>query len=147
DLFEVMDAVSKARENALDGNPTLIEAKTFRMRGHEEASGTFYVPDEKFEEWAQKDPIDRFERWLMDEHILSDEEQLEQIQEEVDQSFLPELDRALEAEEPEFNRQKEESRLFAPVDLPQTPATNGSSSEKRFVDAIQFSLKKAFAED
>src|SRR5699024_10551907 len=56
-------------------------------------------------------------------------------------------DRALEAEEPAFDRQKEENRLFAPPSLPKKPAPNGHSSEKRFVDAIQFSLKKAFEED
>jgi 2-oxoisovalerate dehydrogenase E1 component len=47
-IFEVINAVSEAKNKALKGEPTLIEAKTFRMRGHEEASGTFYVPDEKF---------------------------------------------------------------------------------------------------
>src|SRR5699024_5906465 len=124
-------AVAKARENALSGTPTLIEANTFRMRGHEEASGTCYVPDEKSEEWGQKHPIDRFEQWLINEGLVSDECQLQQLQEEVDQSFLPELDRALEAEEPAFDRQKEENRLFAPPSLPQKPAPNGHSSEKR----------------
>src|SRR5699024_11472610 len=89
----------------------------------------------------------RFEQWLINQGLVSDEGQLQQLQEEVDQSFLPELNRALEAEEPAFNRQKEENRLFAPPSLPQKPAPNGHSSEKRFVDAIQFSLKKAFEED
>ena len=42
--------------------PTLLEFMTFRMRGHEEASGVAYVPEHLFEEWAAKDPIARFER-------------------------------------------------------------------------------------
>ncbi|MDZ7693420.1 MAG: thiamine pyrophosphate-dependent dehydrogenase E1 component subunit alpha [Balneolaceae bacterium] len=54
-IFNVMDEVAEARETALRGQPVLIEAKTFRMRGHEEASGTFYVPDELFEEWEERD--------------------------------------------------------------------------------------------
>lgn len=147
DIFEVMDAVSEARKHALSGEPTLIEAKTFRMRGHEEASGTFYVPDEKFEKWAEKDPIDRFARWLKDEGIVSGDDELASIKDEVDENFLPQLDRALEAEDPVFDRQKEEDRLFTAVELPNIPSQNGSSSEKRFVDAIQFSLKQAFEED
>jgi len=44
---------------------------TFRMRGHEEASGTKYVPKEMFEQWLQKDPIKNYEQWLQDEMILS----------------------------------------------------------------------------
>ena len=147
-VFEVMDAVSKAKKNALEGQPTLIEAKTFRMRGHEEASGTFYVPDEKFEEWEQKDPIDRMAQWLKAEDIVSGDDELSALAEEVDQYFLPELDRALEAEEPTFDQAREQDRLFTSVKLPdQKPESNGSASEKRFVDAIQFSLKEAFEED
>src|SRR5699024_11521508 len=63
-IFEVIDAVSEARKNALNGNPTLIEAETFRMRGHEEAYGTYYVPDETLEKWSQKDTIHRFKEEL-----------------------------------------------------------------------------------
>ncbi len=146
DIFAVMDAVSTAKDQALDGKPTLIEAKTFRMRGHEEASGTFYVPDEKFDKWEERDPIDRFARWLKKEQIVSGDDELAAIQNEVDESFLPELDRALDADEPVFDLQTETDRLFAPVDLPDTSPAE-QSSEKRFVDAIQFSLKQAFEED
>ncbi len=56
-VFEVRETIETARNNALQGKPTLIEAKTFRMRGHEEASGTFYVPDERFEKWGERDPV------------------------------------------------------------------------------------------
>lgn len=147
DIFSVMDAVTEAKEYALNGEPTLIEAKTFRMRGHEEASGTFYVPDEKFEAWAEKDPIDRFEEWLTSEDIVTGKDQLENIQEEVDQHFLPKLDKALEADDPAFDKNTEEERLVTTIDLPKSTTSNGTASEKRFVDAIQFSLRQAFEED
>ena len=52
--------------------PYLIECMTFRMRGHEEASGTKYVPKELFEEWADKDPLKNYERWLIAEGIISE---------------------------------------------------------------------------
>ncbi|MCW9708220.1 alpha-ketoacid dehydrogenase subunit alpha/beta [Fodinibius salsisoli] len=145
-IFEVMDAIRKARKSALNGTPTLIEAKTFRMRGHEEASGTFYVPDEKFEEWKKKDPIDRFSQWLQAEQGITEKE-LESIKEEVDSSFLPQLDRALEAEDPKFDLNAEKQRLFSPVIFRNTAEPTSSTSEKRFVDAIQFSLQQAFEED
>ncbi len=146
DTFAVMDAVKEAKTKALKGQPSLIEAKTFRMRGHEEASGTFYVPDEKFEEWKKKDPITRYENWLIGKQIISEDE-LDNIKNEVDERFLPNLKRALEADEPVFDRNREESALFTPAELPEAEKPNGSESEKRFVDAIKFSLKQAFEED
>ena len=147
DVFSVMDAVSEAKKHALKEGPTFIEAKTFRMRGHEEASGTFYVPDEKFDKWEEKDPIDRFAQWLKSEDIVSGDEELDDIQDEIDDHFLPELEQALEADDPIFDRQEQENRLFSPVQLPQVKSDSTASSEKRFVDAIQFSLRKAFEED
>jgi len=147
DVFAVMDAVSEAKEHALKQGPTLIEAKTFRMRGHEEASGTFYVPNEKFEKWDDKDPIDRFAKWLKSENIVSGDGELNDIQDEIDDYFLPELERALEADDPVFDQQTEENRLFSPVTFPERSSEDNSTSEKRFVDAIQFSLRQAFDED
>ncbi|PAU93891.1 dehydrogenase [Aliifodinibius salipaludis] len=147
DVFAVMDAVSEAKEHALSDGPTFIEAKTFRMRGHEEASGTFYVPDEKFEKWGEKDPIERFARWLKSEDIVSGDDQLASIQDEVDNQFMPDLEKALKADDPEFNLQEQTNRVFTPVDYSHTPSSNSSDSEKRFVDAIQFSLRQAFEED
>lgn len=52
--------------------PVLLECRTFRMRGHEEASGTKYVPKELMDAWAKKDPIERFEKWLLQEGILNE---------------------------------------------------------------------------
>ena len=70
-VFEVMETIKNARKHALRGKPILIEAKTFRMRGHEEASGTAYVPENMFEEWSKKDPILRFENYLQANHKQS----------------------------------------------------------------------------
>ena len=51
--------------------PVLLECMTFRMRGHEEASGTKYVPQHLFDEWKEKDPISNFEKYLLDEGVLT----------------------------------------------------------------------------
>ncbi len=146
DIFAVKEAVENARKDALKGTPTLIEAVTFRMRGHEEASGTFYVPDEKLDEWEEKDPIFRYEHWLQDSGMVSGEEAFKEIKEKISGLFAGDLQKALQASDPEFDRDREVGDLFAGVDLPSAVKTD-TSSEKRFVDAIQFCLRQAFEED
>ncbi len=147
DIFAVMEAVKQARQDALEGKPTLIEAKTFRMRGHEEASGTFYVPDEEFEEWSKKDPILRFEEWLLKQKIIREDSEFEQIKDELNEQIDEPLKKALNADKPVFDSQKELNSVFASVEVPKKQISTDSKSEKRFVDAIQFALKKAFQED
>ncbi|MBO6793259.1 MAG: dehydrogenase [Balneolaceae bacterium] len=147
-VLEVIDTMKDARKRALKEGPVLIEAKTFRMRGHEEASGTAYVPDDMFEEWSKKDPIMRFEKY-METHHMHTKEEFAEIQNEVDAMFMPDLERALNAAEPEFDLETEMKAVYAeeePV-VPKASDHKGSSSEKRFVDVIQSSLRQAFAED
>ena len=72
DLLAVIAAMARAAGRARAGDgPTLLELVTFRMRGHEEASGTAYVPKGLFEEWAAKDPVARFEDRLIEQGVLS----------------------------------------------------------------------------
>lgn len=147
DIFQVMASVEYARERALQGKPVLIEAETFRMRGHEEASGTFYVPDELFEEWSDKDPVDRLRLWILKNGVAG-EDRLENIRRKTEERFAEPLERALEAPEPEFNERTETGDVLAPSSHSlSSPSPNGTSSEKRFVDAIQFALRSAFEED
>lgn len=147
-VLEVIDTMKDARRRALTEGPVLIEAKTFRMRGHEEASGTAYVPDDMFDEWSKKDPITRFEKY-MESHHMHTKEEFEQIQDEVDAFFMPDLERALNASEPEFDLETEMNAVydFEEPFVQKASEHKGSSSEKRFVDVIQSSLRQAFAED
>jgi len=69
---EAKRAIEKARAG---GGPTLIECVTLRMEGHAVHDDAFYVPKELFEEWAAKDPIERFRGWLRDNADMSDEEE------------------------------------------------------------------------
>ncbi len=147
-FFEVHEATKKARELALQGKPVLIEAKTFRMRGHEEASGTFYVEDAEFEKWKPKDPIYRFEQWLLEEKVIKSEEELDTIKKELTAVFEPHLKKALKAADPVYDESIERDRAglhSAPV--PSSNGIKGSSSEKRIVDAVQLAHKQAFDED
>lgn len=72
-ILEVYDTIKGVRDYCIKNQrPYLIECMTFRMRGHEEASGVKYVPKELFDEWEQKDPVKTFEAWLLNENIISD---------------------------------------------------------------------------
>ncbi|MCC5906009.1 MAG: dehydrogenase [Balneolaceae bacterium] len=148
DYFAVEKAVTEARALALQEQPVLIEAKTFRMRGHEEASGTFYVPDEEFEIWKPKDPIHWFEQWILAEGILSDESEFDNIAKDLKKTFEPDLNRALNASEPVFDEKTERERAgLRPQPNPKANGEKHSSSEKRFVDAIQLAHRQAFEEE
>jgi 2-oxoisovalerate dehydrogenase E1 component len=73
-IIEVYSKISEIAESVRKNpRPILIEFKTFRLRGHEEASGTKYVPQELIEEWNAKNPISNFERYLLDKKILTDD--------------------------------------------------------------------------
>ncbi|MGN6195680.1 MAG: alpha-ketoacid dehydrogenase subunit alpha/beta [Ginsengibacter sp.] len=82
-VLAVYDTVKGVREYCIKHQkPYLIECMTFRMRGHEEASGVKYVPKELFEQWREKDPIKNYERYLIEQNILS-ELQVEEIKKEI----------------------------------------------------------------
>ena len=95
-ILEVYDTLKGVRKYCIKNQkPYLIECMTFRMRGHEEASGVKYVPKELFEEWIEKDPIKNYERFLVDEGVLSTfelskvhEEIKKYIENEIEQSVL-----------------------------------------------------------
>jgi len=71
--------------------PVLVEFKTFRMRGHEEASGTKYVPQELMDEWQAKDPVLNFENYLLEQKIISQDQILE-----IKDNILQEINEHLE---------------------------------------------------
>jgi 2-oxoisovalerate dehydrogenase E1 component len=81
-ILTVYDTLKGVREYCIgEQKPYLVECMTFRMRGHEEASGTKYVPPQLFEEWAAKDPVVNFERYLLENGVL-DEARASAIREE-----------------------------------------------------------------
>jgi 2-oxoisovalerate dehydrogenase E1 component len=147
DVIAVYEAVSRARQRALDtGMPTLIEAITFRMRGHEEASGVAYVPDHLFEEWAKKDPIDRYRAKLIEEGLLTDKD-LDRIEKEIAGIFTDPLNRALKSDSPVFIEENELASVYQPISRRSHPANNGKTEELRYIDGIRNALHQAFEED
>jgi len=151
DLLAVLWAVSDAAERARNGEgPTLLEFKTFRMRGHEEASGTAYVPKELFDEWAKKDPVIRFEAVLDGRGIMTAEEREAvrvALKEEIDQA----VDLALGAPDPVSTPEAELADVHAPKTVwpgaDERDPEVATAMELRYLDAISDGLKTAMHEN
>jgi 2-oxoisovalerate dehydrogenase E1 component len=144
DLLAVQRAVAEAAARARSGGgPTLLEFKTFRMRGHEEASGIAYVPPELLKEWAARDPILRFEAVLAAQGVVGEPERADsraRLKALVDQA----VEDALASPEPVSTAAREEADVFAPSLLrpaPPLPAT--ASTDVRYLDAIRDGLRVA----
>jgi TPP-dependent pyruvate/acetoin dehydrogenase alpha subunit len=101
DVEAVFDAAREAVDRARRGDgPTLIECETMRMHGHGAHDDMSYVPKEMFEEWGRRDPIERYERRLAEEHGFDDEE-LREIREDVKGEVAEAAEKALASPMPE----------------------------------------------
>ncbi len=119
--------------------PVLVECMTFRMRGHEEASGTKYVPKDLMTEWAAKDPIENYENYLKSIDILTDE-MISNLRATYKKAIIDGLKKANAAPTVTPNDVQEYQDVFAPFELKATPPSSNSASEKRFIDAISDGL-------
>ncbi|MGB3018314.1 MAG: dehydrogenase E1 component subunit alpha/beta [Ignavibacteria bacterium] len=142
-ILTVYDTIKTYAESIrLAPRPVMIECMTFRMRGHEEASGTKYVPKELFEEWGKKDPVENFESFLLEEAVLTDD-----IKQEIKGQFKTAIDKALETtfEEPEVIAitENELADVYAPYEQKLVMPITDKKSPKRFVDAISDGLKQS----
>ncbi len=121
--------------------PVLLEAMTFRMRGHEESSGTKYYPEGLQDEWAIKDPLLNYEMFLKEEGILTDQiesEYRKELKEKIQSSF----DMAQNEPLISSDEVKEEEDVFAPF-TQHVIDQQGKKKEIRFIDAIQQSLNES----
>lgn len=146
DVLAVVEAVRRAAQRARRGEgPTLLEAKTFRVRGHEEASGTKYVPPELIETWKARDPVDRFHRRLLEAGIL-DESEAEEVRRELEAAIETAAESALASPLPASTAERERADVYAPGPPSLAPAA-GPRSERRFIDAISDALRQAMRRD
>jgi len=144
-ILEVYDTVKGVRDYCIQNQkPYLIECMTFRMRGHEEASGVKYVPTELFEKWNKQDPVACYEEWLLHANIASDDEILT-INEELKLTIEAALKAGLSFEKNEVNIEGELSDLFAPYtySLQATKQTTERNTPLRFIDAISEALDQS----
>lgn len=130
--------------------PVILECMTFRMRGHEEASGVKYVPKELFDEWGKKDPVANYENWLIQEGIISPDYP-NMLREEYDKEVRASFDKAESQPEVTASTEKEEAQVYMEINgkLAENETqhnlllNNDKHPNLRFVDAVSQGLKQA----
>ena len=142
-ILEVYDTVKSLAESIRKKpRALLLEAMTFRMRGHEEASGTKYVPKKLMEEWAKKDPLINYQNYLVKEGII-DSKYIEEISNEIKKEIDTGLSIAFNSQAPEVSTEVEMEDVYRPFQqIPIAPKSK-KSSEKRYIDAISDSLRQS----
>ncbi|MEG0850449.1 MAG: thiamine pyrophosphate-dependent enzyme, partial [Flavobacterium sp.] len=141
-ILEVYNKLSKLKEDMQnDPHPVLLEFKTFRMRGHEEASGTKYVPKELIEEWETRDPVVNYRNYLTEIGVLTtelDEEFHNEIKQEIDENL------AIANAEPEIipTYSGELEDVYKPYQYEEVISTS-ENKNIRFIDAIRNSLEQS----
>lgn len=142
-ILEVHQTIKKVAEDIRKKQrPILLECVTFRMRGHEEASGTKYYPDGLQDAWSKKDPVVGFEKWLLDSKIINEKLMMDaksSIKKEIEEG----LQLAFAEPRPIPNTENELKDLFAPFHFSITKPSTEKKSEKRLIDAIHDALHLA----
>ena len=142
-LLEVYRTISQLKEEMQNNpKPVLLECMTFRMRGHEEASGTKYVPQEKFDEWSVKDPVSNYEQFLKNEKLLTDEA-VEEIKAAIKEEINSALEEAFAEEDTVSSPQQELEDMYKPFDFVAQEPSSDKQSNIRMVDAISVGLRQA----
>ena len=139
EVFSKVDAIAKSvRKNP---RPVLIEFITFRMRGHEEASGTKYVAQELLDTWAQKDPISNFEAYLLQENKITSAEI-----EDFKAAYITDVQDALQIafDEPEIipDMETELADVYKPFKYKAIEPTSNLET-KRLIDAVSEGLRQS----
>jgi len=139
-VLEVYDTISKVAKNIRNnGGPVIIEAITFRMRGHEEASGTDYIPKKIFDKWLKKDPIENYKKYLQSKKILTDKIQ-KQIDKKIDKKIDSSFEFALSSKTPQSTTVNEINDVYKKHTFNlKNPKDKGI--EIRYVDSISNSLR------
>jgi len=144
-ILEVYDAVARIKnEIGNDPRPVLLECITFRMRGHEEASGTKYVPNELMEQWAVKDPVNNFEAYLKAEGILTEQEEA-RLREAIKAEINEGLELAFAEQAIASNTEAELADVYAPF-TQKAVAPASERTEMRLIDAISDGLRESMTQ-
>jgi 2-oxoisovalerate dehydrogenase E1 component len=141
-ILEVYTKLTEIKASIIaNPRPVLLEFKTFRMRGHEEASGTKYVPAELMDMWAAKDPVDNYRKFLSEAGVISEE-----MDQQIRMAIKTEIDEhwAMVQQEPEIEAtyEGELNDVYKPFDFKQID--HGSETENiRLIDAISSGLRQS----
>jgi 2-oxoisovalerate dehydrogenase E1 component len=148
-ILEVYDTIKGVREYCINNHkPYLIECMTFRMRGHEEASGTKYVPSHLFDLWQQKDPIKNYENYLLEQGIITPQTVLD-IHATIKEYIETALKNGYDTTPLKPDTEEELEDMYAPLQhkpvylnkLPHKPGI-----EKRFIDGIKQGLYQSMVQ-
>ncbi|MCM4163243.1 dehydrogenase [Arenibacter sp. A80] len=139
EVYSQVDSICRSMRKT--PRPVLLEFKTFRMRGHEEASGTKYVPQQLLDAWEEKDPIVNFENFLLEEKILSDL-LIETLKNEIYKEIDYHLKKAFTEKEIEVDETKELKDVYKEFDYQQVDH-NSITKNIRLVDAVSQGLKQS----
>ncbi|GAL77913.1 branched-chain alpha-keto acid dehydrogenase E2 component alpha subunit [Algibacter lectus] len=143
EVYSKMNTIAESvRQNP---RPILIEFKTFRIRGHEEASGTKYVPNDVLDMWSKKDPITNFELFLRDSNILNEEEN-KRLKADILNEINKHLDIAYSEDEIIPNEANELNDVFHSFENKIVSSCSGFK-EIRFIDAVSEGLKQSMQRD
>jgi len=145
EVYTTMQSVAKKMR--INRKPVIFEAMTFRMRGHEEASGTKYVPKELFEKWALKDPVKNYEEWLLAQGLLSTEK-IEAIRSEIREEMNVALEFTFAQADISPDTEEELRDVYAPAYEALVPPPQPSTPRNlRLIDAISEGLRQAMEAD
>jgi len=142
DVYNCLKEVSEKMRS--DNKPVLIEFKTFRMKGHEEASGQAYIDPEIIEEWAKKDPIKHFEEFLIKSKYL-DDKTLKVIKDDLEKEIDSNWDMAKSYNETQFDKNLELNDVYKEFAPANNHSDNSINGEVRFVDAIKKGIDESMS--
>lgn len=140
-VLEVYHTINELADDIRQNpRPVLLECMTFRMRGHEEASGTKYIPQHLFDEWKEKDPITNFERFLLDEGVITPET-IEVIRKGYSALIDIEIEKVFSEPDIIPDAETELGDMYKPYNNITIQPSNNKSS-KRYIDAISDALRQ-----
>lgn len=143
-IIEVYTTVKRLADSIRNNpRPIILEFMTFRMRGHEEASGTKYYPEGLIESWESKDPVTNFELWLLSERIITQDDVLNwrnDIKQEINDSLkeaydLPNITPSTEREHNDLFKSFDDKEIIAPA--------TSETSKLRLIDAISDGMRES----
>jgi 2-oxoisovalerate dehydrogenase E1 component len=141
-ILEVYAAVKDIKEQiAKNPKPVILECMSFRMRGHEEASGTKYIPKELMEMWAKKDPVENYEAFLLKEKLISQEE-IDALKKDIKAEISTAWASADSEPRISSTPEKELTDIYAPY-VPEIIQPSNEKTDKRLIDAISDGLKQS----
>ncbi len=141
-LLEVYHNIHEIAEDIRKNpRPILVECMTFRMRGHEEASGTKYVPKELFDVWSAKDPLRNFENYLVSENVLTSD-LIAEIKADFKLGIEHDIEKVFSEPEVEVNTATETADMFSPFASEKINPATDSKTDRRYLDAITDGLRQ-----